>query len=224
MIDIPRLWNVRTVASFAASSPRRPRMRSSSSSRASLAKASKSSSDGRLKPLRTSQPALATITEVLPLPAAATTRLRSSSTTTALRCSSVRGRASTRSKNALERSNSLAAKASLALALSASGLFRNPRTAASIPVSGAFARVSGHWPGKWAATSRASRSRSRQRLRPMYPGGSSNCARRSWTERSASFRAANSRRHQPTRAASSAAESASASGRVSPDTAASPAA
>ena len=38
-----------------------------------------------------SQSALATITEVLPLPAAATTRLRSSSITTALSCSSVKG-------------------------------------------------------------------------------------------------------------------------------------
>ena len=59
--------------------------------------------------------ALATITDVLPLPAAATTRLRSSSTTTALRCSSVSGLASTLSKNSLDRTSSPATKVSQAL-------------------------------------------------------------------------------------------------------------
>ena len=68
-------------------------------------------SDGRRYPLRMNQPAFVTITEVLPLPAAATTRTLSSSMTTALRCSSVSGRASTRSKNSLQRFSSLATKA-----------------------------------------------------------------------------------------------------------------
>ena len=70
-------------------------------------------------------PALATITEVLPLPAAAMTRLRSSSITTALRCSSVRGLASIWSNRVRDRTSSVATNASLARDRISSGASRS---------------------------------------------------------------------------------------------------
>ena len=88
------------------------------------AKASRSSSDGFRCALWRSHPALATMTEVLPLPAAAITRLCCSSITTALRCSSVSGRASIVSSSLRERISSLAMYVSLAFVRASSGGFQ----------------------------------------------------------------------------------------------------
>ena len=109
-----------------------------------LREARSSSSDGHRQPLWRSQPALATITEVLPLPAAATTRLRPSSTTTARRCSSVSGRASIRSKNARDRDRSFATKLAFAFTRIRSGASRNSSIALSIRISGLSDSVLGH--------------------------------------------------------------------------------
>ncbi len=87
------------------------------------------------------------MTEVLPLPAAATTRFRRSSMTTALRCSSVSGWDSTWSKSSRERASSLAMNASLAFALASPGASRNPRISRSRRISGASDSAFGHCVG-----------------------------------------------------------------------------
>ena len=144
MIAMPRLWKVRTVTWAPAWLPRRLRTLSSISFWASFANASNSSSDGRRYCLRISQPALATITEVLPLPAAATTRFRSSSTTTALRCSSVRGLDSILSKSSFDRTNSFTTKVSLAFARRPLGLIKKSCAASNMRISILPDRASGH--------------------------------------------------------------------------------
>ena len=90
-----------------------------------------------------SQPALATITEVLPLPAAATTRLRSSSVTTALRCSSVSGRLSIRSKNPFSRVSSFSTNILFASTLVRSGAARKACSASSVRMVGCCDSLSG---------------------------------------------------------------------------------
>ena len=218
MIAVPRLWKVRTVTSRATAVPRRSSIRSSISLRASRANARSSSSEGLRNPFPTSQPALATMTEVLPLPAAATTRLRRSSTTTALRCSSVSGRASIRSKNSRVRTGSLTTNASLAFALASSGASRNSRIPRSIRTSGASDSASGHRAANRPTTVCASASRSRIASAVRYLGGSANAFSRSCTERSVSRRRASVRRHQSHLASSSASAKAFASVRDKPET------
>lgn len=85
---------------------RRVRMRSPSSFAASLLNASKRTSSGVKYPFLRAYPALATIVDVLPEPAEATKRTRSSKQITDLACSSVRGAFSTLSKKSRDRSSS----------------------------------------------------------------------------------------------------------------------
>ena len=107
MIVMPSEWKVRTSRSRGAALAMRVAMRCSISLRASRAKARSRRSEAGWRPASISQAALATITEVLPLPAAAMTRLCCSSVTTAVRCSAVSGRASMRSKKVREAASSL---------------------------------------------------------------------------------------------------------------------
>ena len=127
----PSEWKVWTLSGEDAAAPRRRSIRFSISSLASLAKASSRISAGSRYPRFISQPALAITTDVLPLPAAATTRLWSSSTTTACLCSSVRGLDSTVSKNLRERFNSLSMKAVLVRGRRGAGLRANSLIALS---------------------------------------------------------------------------------------------
>ena len=219
---MPRLWKVRTVTSRAMAAPRRCSIRSSISWRASRAKASSNSSDGLRYLLRTSHPVLATMTDVLPLPAAATTRLRRSSITTARRCSSVSGRTSIRSKNSRERTSSLSTNAWFAVAPAAAGASRNSRVSRSMRTSGTFDNASGQRAASPPAAVRASSLRSRNASAVRYLGGSANSAMRSWTVRSAPVRDSTARRHHSRLAVSMASARTFASARDSPDTRPSP--
>ena len=161
-----------------AAGPRRLRILSSISLRASRAKASSNSSDGRWNPLSMSQPALATMTEVLPLPAAAT-RLRRSSSTTALRCSSVSGRDSILSNRACERSSSFITNVSLAFFRALAGASRNLWMFLSIRISGESDNDCGHRPAISPTVARASRTRSPMKSEVMYSRGGQ--AGREWS-------------------------------------------
>ena len=158
------------------------------------------------------------MTEVLPLPAAATTRLRFSSTTTALRCSSVSGRASIRSNRSRDRTSSFATNASFAFDLALSGASRNSRMPRSIRNSGASDRASGQRATRPPAAACASRDRSRTAPASRYFGGSASSASRSWTARSVPICGASVRRHQSTLALSTASANALASVPDRPDT------
>ena len=162
------------------------------------------------------------MTEVLPLPAAATTRLRLSSTTTALRCSSVSGRASIRSNRSRDRTSSFATNASFAFDLALSGASRNSRMPRSIRISGASDRESGQRATRPPAAACASRMSSPRASVSTYLGGSTSSASRSWTERSTPICGASAPRHHSTLALSTASVSALASVRERPDTVAAP--
>lgn len=224
MISMPRLWKVRTVISEATLASSRLRTRSSISFRASRAKASNRSSDGLRNPLRTSHPALATMTEVLPLPAAAMTRLRSSSITTALRCSPVRGLASIWSNRVRDRVSSVVTNASLALDRTSSGVSRNAWMSLSVRTSGASRRESGQRPARFPSTACAFRACLPKVAAPTYLGGFSSFLSCSCSNRSESICNASARRHHSVLAVSTACTRVRPLARGSPDTATTPAA
>ena len=163
------------------------------------------------------------MTEVLPLPAAATTRLQRSSTTTALRCSAVSGRASIRSNNARERTSSFATNASLAFARASSGASRNARIPRSIRISRESNSDFDHHAANPPTAVCASCSRSRSASVVRYFGGSTRSVTRSWTVRSVPICAVRAWRHHSRLAVSSASARALAAIRGRPETCESPA-
>jgi len=162
------------------------------------------------------------MTEVLPLPTAATTGLRRSSTTTALRCSSVKGRASILSKNPRERFSWFSTKVSFALAPTSSGASGNANTSRSSRNSGASESAAGQFIDKPATAVRATAGSLRSSSAARCFGRPASPEMRRRTARRAPVRSARARRHQPRRAVSSASARPRAAALDSPETCSSP--